>query len=344
MNFASPEFLGVLAVLGPLSLFILLSGIRLYKKRVDRIAHPAIRSYLLPEDVRQLRWWQVVFQVLALLGIILALARPRWDFQWREVKRRGSDIVVVLDLSQSMLATDVSPNRLEKAKRSVQDLLGAVSGDRLGLVLFAGTAFIQCPLTYDKAAFQIFLDQLSVDLLPVQGTGVGSALNLAAKALEEGSENRGQTVILISDGEDHGPDALLAAKKLQDMGATLYTLGIGGDTGAPVPLAGGGFLKDRSGQMVLTRPDRKALAALAAETGGRLLQEAAGDSLDRLYLDEIKSRGQESSNSTREKLWDEEHMWLSGAAALLLLLDLARSLWPRLRARRTVRTGTENLV
>lgn len=343
MNFASPEYLAALALLLPLSLGFLIAGIRSYRKRVDRIAHPAVRAYLLPDGLRQARWWQVVLQVLALSGIVLALARPRWDFQWREVKRRGSDIIVVLDLSQSMLASDVSPNRLEKARRSIQDLLGAVTADRLGLVLFAGAAFIQCPLTYDKAAFEIFLDQVSTDLLPVQGTAVAAALDLAGQALEEGSEGRGQTVILISDGEDHGPDALLAAKKLRERGAILYTLGVGGDSGAPVPMSDGGFLKDSSGQMVLTRPDRKALAALAEETGGRLLQEAAGDSLDGLYRSEIKSAGQEAEQSTREKLWNEEHMWLSATAALLLMMDLLRSLWPGLWPRRSSKIS-ENIV
>ena len=147
---------------------------------------------------------------MTLASLIVALARPRWGFEWKEVPRGGVDIMVVLDLSTSMLATDISPTRLERSKREIIDLLGMLEGDRIGIVAFAGVAFVQCPLTVDYRMASMFVSQISHDLMPVQGTALGKGIDLAVESLEKAStaESEGKAIILITDGEDHGTDPL----------------------------------------------------------------------------------------------------------------------------------------
>jgi len=312
LNFAEQRYLYLL-----IPLLLLLLGLRIwssknYKRRLSLLS--AQWKLNPPREVWE--WWRRALLLTAVASMILALARPRWDFHWSEVKHRGSDLVVVLDLSRSMMATDVKPNRLEKAKRSIRDLLSAVQGDRIGLILFSGVAFIQCPLTYDKASFDLFLDQVSVDLLPVQGTEIGQALELAEKAFEQGSEtgSRAKNVILISDGEDHGENAYGQAKALSEKGMRIFSLGMGTE-GSPIPAENGSFLRDDKGQLVLSRPDLSGLAKIAESGGGRLIP--LNENLDDFYRQEL-SHG-DDLQSTREKVWQERHMALSLLAFSLLL-------------------------
>ncbi len=312
MNFASGRYLYLLPLLLLLALGLSLWSAKVYRQRLALLSRQFLQR---SESLIGLRRLLIL---LSLAAIILALARPRWDFHWTEVKHRGSDIIVVLDLSQSMLATDVKPNRLEKAKRAIRDLLGAVQGDRIGLVLFSGDAFIQCPLTFDKGSFDLFLDAATIDLLPHQGTEIAGALDLAERAFEQGSEvgTHAKTVILISDGEDHGDNALVRAQTLGEKGVKVYSLGMGTE-GSPIPTANGSFLRDKRGQLILSKPDLPGLAKIAEATGGRLIQ--GNENLDDFYRKEL-SHGSELQ-STREKVWVERHVMLSALALCLLCLE-----------------------
>lgn len=315
MNFAQANYLYFM--IPAFILLLLLRGLasRNYKVRLASLS----ATWRVNPVQERYEWPRRILLLFALTAMLLALARPRWDFHWADVKHRGSDLIVVLDLSRSMLATDVKPNRLERAKRSVRDLLQAVQGDRVGLILFSGVAFIQCPLTFDKSSFELFLAQTNTDLLPNQGTEIVSALTLADKAFEQGSEagSRAKTVLLISDGEDHGKSTTEAAKSLADKGIRVFAIGMGAE-GSPIPSPGGSFVRDDEGQLVLSKPDLAGLAALAEAGGGRLL--SASEALDDFYKAEL-SRGEELK-ATREKIWREQHMWLSLLALFLLLAEL----------------------
>ncbi len=255
---------------------------------------------------------------------ILALARPRWGFQWEEVKRRGVDIVVAVDLSQSMMASDVDPNRLERAKREIQDLLTMLQGDRIGLVAFAGSSFIQCPLTLDYGAFNIFLDGLAPDLIPVPGTAVARAIETSLSAFDP-KLRTSKAVILITDGEDHAGDPLAAARKAKKAGVKIFTIGIGKRAGAPIPLAGpgGGFKKDRSGDLVLTRLDEETLKKIALTTGGAYVHSVTGDmDLQSIYLKGIREGMEQTELATsRKKRWMERFQWPLLAAVFVLLVE-----------------------
>ncbi len=264
--------------------------------------------------------------VVAIAFTVLALSEPKYGFNWEEVKRQGVDIVVALDVSDSMLVEDVEAagklNRLERAKREVTDLLRLLEGDRVGLVAFAGTAFLECPLTLDYAAAEIFLDDIDTDLIPVKGTAIGDALRTSLKAFE-GSAEDSRAIIVITDGEDHSGDALTAAEQAKVQNVRVFTIGIGRDEGAPIPTPGGGFRKDRNGTMVLSKLDETTLQKIALTTGGSYVRSVTGDvDLEKIYSEGIKAtlEDQELASKRRQR-WEERYQWVLALALLLLTLE-----------------------
>lgn len=271
---------------------------------------------------------KAVLLLFSVFFIIFALTQPRWGFQWEDLKQEGVDIIVAIDVSQSMLAEDIKPNRLERAKRKVKDLIRMFEGDRIGLVAFAGTAFLQCPLTLDYSAIEIFLDIIDTDLIPVPGTAIGHAIRTSAKAFSSETKTS-KAIILITDGEDHAGNVLEAAKFAKDQGVKVFAIGIGQDMGAPIPQpgAGGGFKQDEKGEVTLSRLDESMLEKITLETGGTYVRSVTGDmDLSKIYLKNIKQRIEKKELKTaRRKLWHEKFQWFVLLALLCLLGELAVS-------------------
>ena len=266
------------------------------------------------------------FKIFLLLIVItfsiLALIRPKWGFHWEEIKRKGVDIVVALDVSKSMLAEDVSPNRLERAKREIIDLINLLQGDRLGLVAFAGTSFIQSPLTLDYGAVKIFLDDLDTDLIPVPGTAIADAIEKSIKAFDP-DDGKSRVIILITDGEDHMNDPLAAAKQANEQKIKIYTIGIGAQEGAPIPDQDGGFKKDHKGNVVLTQLDETSLQKIALETGGSYVRSVSGDlDLENIYKDINKTVEDKELKSGKRKRFEERYQWVLMLAFLFLILEV----------------------
>lgn len=269
---------------------------------------------------------QVIKTALLVLGCgaaIFALSQPRWGFTWEDVHRQGVNIVVALDVSDSMLVQDAQASgklsRLERAKREITDLLRLMDGDRIALVAFAGTAFIECPLTLDYSAAQIFLDDIDTDMIPVKGTAIGDAIRMSLQALK-GAEHSSQAVILITDGEDHGGDAIAAAEEAKAAGVRVFAIGIGRDEGAPIPAPGGGFHRDSRGGLVMSRLDEPSLQKIALTTGGRYVRSMSGDvDLEAIYKHGIKATLQNQDlGSKRRQRWEERFQWLLAVALLAL--------------------------
>ena len=264
--------------------------------------------------------------LLGLAAALVALAGLRWGFTWEEVKRQGVDIVVALDVSDSMLVEDVEAggklSRLERAKREIADLLGLLEGDRIGLVAFAGTAFVECPLTLDYGAAQLFLGAVDTDLIPVKGTALGDAIRISLKAFEGGAQPS-RAIILITDGEDHGGDALAAAEEAQKQGVRIFTIGIGRDEGAPIPAPGGGYRRDRNGEIILSRLDEPTLQKIALTTGGRYVRSVTGDvDLEQIYNQGIKATLESRElGSKRRQRWEERFQWILAVALAALMLE-----------------------
>ncbi len=266
-----------------------------------------------------------ILMTVAVVCMIVAWAQPRWGFEWQESKRQGVDIMVAVDVSRSMLAEDISPNRLQRAKRELVDLLTLLKGDRVGLIAFAGVGFVQCPLTVDYGALRMFLDFLSADLIPVQGTAIADAIRLGIESLAESSPDTsaGKAMIVISDGEEHDESIGEVITMAKDAGVRIFTIGVGQVEGAPIPEAGGGFKKDSAGNMVLSKLNESILKQIADETGGAYVRSEAGDmDLDQIYLQGIKGTLEDRElEVVRQKLWYERFQWAVGVAWVLLLME-----------------------
>src|SRR5438552_1670142 len=208
--------------------------------------------------------------VVAVICVIVALARPQWGFDWEETKQRGLDIVVAIDTSKSMLAEDIAPNRLARAKFAALDLMQQARSDRLGLVAFAGNAFLQCPLTIDDSAFRQSVEALDVNTIPQGGTAIGEAIETAMTAFKEGDNYR--TLVLITDGEDHDSAALDAAKKAADTGLKIFTIGIGSAEGELLRIRDGkgrtDYVRDEQGNVVKSHLQEELLQDIAKASGG----------------------------------------------------------------------------
>ncbi|MDE1888788.1 MAG: VWA domain-containing protein [Planctomycetota bacterium] len=237
------------------------------------------------------QWLKATLMIVGALFLIFALIEPKWGYRWEEVEKKGIDIVIAVDTSRSMLADDVKPNRLEVAKREIEDLLNALEGDRVGLVAFAGSAFTYCPLTSDYGAFRLFLNDLNTNIIPLGGTNLAEALRKGISAFESNSKNH-KAVILITDGENHEDDPLKAASKAKEQDIVIYTVGVGRKDGSYIKIKDESnhetFLKDRQGQVIKSRLDEITLNKIALETGG-LYTPAYGTQwgLKNIYRDSI---------------------------------------------------------
>lgn len=236
---------------------------------------------------RKARWKKVLI-LLSVWLLVVSLARPQWGTQLIQVKKQGVDLIFCLDVSLSMLTEDVPPHRLERAKLEISDFLDKLKGDRVGLVTFAGAAFVSCPLTLDYHAVQLFLDNVQAGAISKPGTDIAEAINTAALAFNQ-QERKYKVLVLVTDGEDQGSQPIQAAQKAAQEGIRIYTIGIGTLAGEPIPLRepGGKFLgykKDTDSTVVVSRLDEKTLTEIAQIGKGKYLSLFAGGfDLDKIY-------------------------------------------------------------
>jgi len=318
----------------PVVVFLLVAAGRRKKKALQAFAEPSLMARLASIESRSKTALRGILVTLAVGLVIFALAGPQWGDKYEEVTQKGVDILLCLDVSQSMMVEDVSPNRLERAKREDMDLIRVVTGDRMGLVAFAGKAFLQCPLTLDYSALEMFLDQITPDLIPVSGTNLGDAIDVAAAAFDADS-NTDKVVLLLTDGEDNEGKGTAAAQKAAQKGIKIFVFGIGDPSGGPVPASsGGGFEKDKSGQMVLSKLDEETLARIAQTTGGDYTRSIDGDlDLDKLYFEGIKQKTQQKMLKSGKIKVEEERFFIFLMIAWVLLL-FERMIHERLFARK----------
>ncbi|HYR56603.1 MAG TPA: VWA domain-containing protein [Myxococcaceae bacterium] len=322
VGFAQPEFLLLCLAAAALGGIGILFAFRRLQ-RIRKVIPEGSISRLAPGVSAARPALQAVLYGLGLLLFAFALAQPQCGSRAELTKRRGIDVVVALDASKSMLARDVPPNRLERAKLELSSLLDELKGDRVAIVVFAGDAFIQCPLTSDYAAAKMFLRAVDPEQMQQGGTNIGGALLLAKQVLDNadrGSKDR--VVVLLSDGEDLAGEVGDAAPVLQEAGIKVFTVGIGSETGEPIPIVNKngevtGYKKDASGETVLTRLDRAALASLAQATEGEFFYEpktvAVTDVARR--IDKLQKSELESRLTVR---YDERFQYFAGPGLALL--------------------------
>ncbi|MDA8135749.1 MAG: VWA domain-containing protein [Desulfobacteraceae bacterium] len=321
MKFTHPYLLNLLWALIPL-FGIMAYGILERKKILSRFAQAGMWAAIVPGYDPSRQWIKAALITLAAGCMVVALAGPQWGYRWETVNEKGVDLMIALDCSKSMLAGDIQPDRLERAKREIVDLLRMMKSDRAGLVAFSGRAMLQCPLTLDHEAFHLFLKVLTPGFLPVGGTNLSEALKTAYDGFEKESDTE-KAVILITDGENTEGDAEETAKTLAKEGIRIFCIGVGGSEGAPIPDENGGFKKDASGNIVLSRVDEKGLEKLATLTNGAYVRSVAGDmDLDLIYRDKIRGQMEgKTLTSGKQKVWENRFQWFLFPGLVLLLAE-----------------------
>jgi len=319
MKFNQIEMLFLLWAI-PVFFLVVVFGMKTRQNILARFASPKGLRAIAPDTNPGRRWIKAGLVLCSLLFICLALSGPQYGYLWQTIEQKGVDIIVAVDLSRSMLATDIQPTRLDRAKREIYDLLTMLKGDRMGLVAFAGTSFLQCPLTLDYEAFHIFLNTLTPDFLPIGGTDISGAVtaSLSAFDLKTASE---KAIILITDGENTGEnDPMEAAENARKAGVKLFCIGVGSNEGVPIPAETGGIKKDRSGNIILTRLDEETLKKMAILTGGTYIRSVAGSmDLDVIYTNEIRGKMEASTLSTdRKQIWEDRFQWVLAFAILAI--------------------------
>jgi Ca-activated chloride channel family protein len=306
----------------PVIIFLILFEYRKKRAGLKLFADPDLLPALTRPIKRGIIFLKGLFLVIAVFFIILACAGPRWGFHLQEVQRRGVDIVFLLDVSASMQAEDVKPDRLERAKREITDFLKIAAGDRIGLVLFAGDAFVQCPLTLDYDAIAMFLGSVGVDTLPVPGTDMGQGIKTALNAFDFKSAID-KVIVMITDGEDNEGRGLQQTDKAMDKGVKIFVYGIGEPSGAPIPDETGGFKKDKIGNLILSKLNEKDLRSIAEAADGRYVRSVTGDlDLDRLYFEGIKIKTEAKElESGKIKIFEERFYIFIWIAFVFLVME-----------------------
>jgi len=291
MRFAVPDLLWLLLAVPILALF----GWWAHSARDRAVRRFAGNSEYVSRFTGQVsrnrRAIKVLLLQLALVGVVLALARPQWGSRLEPITRHGADIVMVLDSSLSMATEDLAPSRLEQAKHAIGSLLDLLAGDRVALVTFAGQAHANCPLTVDHGAVRLFLESVDVNSVSAPGTALGNALSTALRLLRSGQrgvEDRGKAIVLFSDGEDHEGELGPVLDELARNNVLVYAVGCGSTRGAPIPLKDSsgkltGYKKNREGQVVTSRLSEESLEKIALESGGRYYRATTSE----VEVDEI---------------------------------------------------------
>jgi len=294
------------------------------RKKLKRLGEPELIKELIPYSSRRKRVIKVVLFLAGFSSLILALCNLQTGSKLKEVKREGADIIVCLDVSNSMLAQDLSPNRLTRAKYALEKMIDMLEGDRLGLVIFAGEAYVQLPITTDYAAAKMFLSSIGPNMVPVQGTNLSDAIKKGSEAFSN-DEGKNRAIILITDGENHEPEAVEAAEEAAKKGIMINTIGIGSQNGVPIPLIENGVIKgyrkDKEGQTIVTRLNSDLLKTIAGKANGVFVQASQADLGLNAVLDKIGELDKAQLESKMYTDYEDQFQWFLALALVLFFIE-----------------------
>jgi len=292
----------------------------LRRRRLERFGQVETLRELMPEASPRRERYKAIMILLAMAFVVIALARPQMGSKLRKVSRQGVEMMLAVDVSNSMLAQDIEPSRLERTKYAINRLLENLGQDRVGLVAFAGEAFVQLPVTADYVTARNFVNQLSPDMIDKQGTAIGAALELAASSFSSGSEGA-RVIILITDGENRGDDALATAQAIAKKGIKIYAIGIGTPEGAPISIDGD-FIRDKDGKLVVSKLDEQLLQKIALGSGGAYIR-ATGTSLGLSEIvTKIRQMDKKRFATAEFEEYNEKFQYPLAAALLLLVAEI----------------------
>ena len=321
-RFANSHYLYALVIIPAFILLYII--IRIKRERaLAKFGKKEILQELMPNVSKSRPVVKFIIWLLAVASVIFALARPQFGSKLKTEKRKGVELIIALDVSNSMMAEDIQPNRLARAKRAIARLVDKLNDDQIGLIVFAGDAYTQLPITTDYASAKLFLNAVNTNIVPRQGTAIGAAINLAANSF--GPQFKGsKAIIVITDGENHEDDAAGAASAASDQGIIVNTVGMGLPDGAPIPIYVNGqkdYRKDKNGQVVVTKLDEQMLQEIAAAGKGIYVRANNADvGLNTLFNEINKMQGAELKSQVYSE-YEDQFQWFIGFALFLLLFD-----------------------
>lgn len=324
IRFAHIEYLWLL-VLVPVFILLFYFVQRNLNRKLSKLGSQQLIENLIPERSRGKKRAKFIFILLAYISIVLALTNPLMGTKQETVKRKGIDIIIALDLSKSMLAEDLAPNRLERSKRLISSMIAEMRSDRVGFIIFAGNAYLQMPLTIDYSAFEMYLRSVNTDIIPTQGTAIGKSIDLALQAFE-GEQQKHKALIIISDGEDFAGDVFDKAKEAAKAGVKIFTIGVGTPKGAPIPVYNKfgqrvDYKKDKSGSIILTKIDEQTLQQLAAHGNGQYFRLVGRETTKALF-DELSKVEKKEIEELVYTDYEEQFQYFLFLGLIFVLIEI----------------------
>ena len=320
MTILYPQYLWLLLFV-PLFFAVQIVVNKLRLRRIRRFGDEALVNALMPSYAGAKVWLRLSLYSFAFCFFVLAMARPQRGVRLKEQQMTGAEVMIALDVSNSMLAQDYSPNRLERAKLAISQVSEKLQGDRIGLIVFAGESYVQIPLTSDYISARMFLNSISTNSVPVQGTAIGSAIDLAVRSFSEQSD-KSRALIIITDGENHEDDPVASAKEAAEKGVRVFTIGVGSKEGTFIPLSDGEYITDEQGNNVLTRLDDATLKDIAAYGNGMYVQSTTREFGLNPIIEEIQRMEDEVTTALVYEEYEELYMYFLGIALLFFVVEL----------------------
>jgi Ca-activated chloride channel family protein len=321
-RFAHPNYLFALALI-PLLAFMHLFLAKRRKKALERFGNLELLSSLMPEVSFIRPTVKIYILLLAYMALIITIAGPQFGTKLESVKRKGIELMIALDVSNSMNAQDIPPSRLEQAKRAISRLVDKLNNDRIGFIVFAGQAYTQLPITSDYPSAKMFLSAIDTDVVPTQGTAIGTAINLAIQSFSQ-QEDINRAIVVITDGENHEDDPVAAASKAAQAGIKVYTVGMGLPKGSPIPIKGGQdneFMKDNAGNVVISKLDEATLQEVAIKGNGAYIPANNIRNGINNLLDELSELEKKEIDAKIYTDYDDQFQYFAGLALLLILIE-----------------------
>jgi Ca-activated chloride channel family protein len=321
-RFANPDFLYLLLLLPVIVILYVINVIR-RRKALKRLGDSNLVNGLVPEMSRIRPAIKFIIQLVAITMGIIMLARPQFGSKIADVKKQGVEVIIALDVSNSMLAEDIQPDRLTRAKQAISRLVDNLDNDKIGLIVFAGDAYIQIPVTTDYISAKMFLSAINPNIVPKQGTAIGAAIDLGMRSFSPG-EGKSKAMIIITDGENHEDDPVKEAEEAAKQGIIIHTLGIGSTEGVPIPFMNNGrkdYLKDENGTTVISKLDEEILKKIALSTNGNYVRASNSNiGLDEIFAD-IKKMKKQDLASTMYTEYNDQFEIFAAMALFLLIAD-----------------------
>ena len=319
INFAQAQYLFLLLLI---LFFFLIQALvlRLRRRRIRKFGDEKLVRELMPSYAKAKVWVRLTLFSVGFFFFVIGLSRPQIGAKLKEHETKGAEIMIALDVSNSMLAEDYSPNRLERAKLAISRLVDKLRDDRIGLIVFAGNSFVQLPITTDYVSAKMFMNSISTESVPVQGTAIGEAINTAMRSFSSQSE-KSRAIIVITDGENHEDDPVAAAKQAAEMGVRVFTIGVGSPEGKPIPMDGE-LLKDKDGNIVVTRLDESVLQEVAQAGNGVYVRAGNSEFGLNPIIEDIRRMEDEKYSSIVFEEYDEQFMYFLAIALFFFVIEM----------------------